>query len=161
MSSRNSCCGGFPAPPEGPRKAADADRLTVRVWLVTDEVDDGWGRWSRRVSTILDADETLRELNETIVRMNRTLDEFDGVLSGFTVALQDFVHSVEGFDRVVERMDGNLMPRVDLLVARAESILTGAAIPALGAQVVSSLRRSVAGVASVAGVRHRPHGDEG
>ena len=117
-------------------------------------------RWSRRVSTILDADETLRELNETIGRMNRTLDEFDGVLSGFTEALQDFVTSVEGFDRVVLRMDGNLMPRVDALVARAESIFSGAALPALGAHLLSSIRKSVAGVAAVAGVRGGSQDDE-
>jgi hypothetical protein len=119
------------------------------------EADAPKGRWSRRVTTILDVDETVRDLNETIGRMNRTLDEFDGVLSGFTGALQEFAKSVEGFDRVVERMDGNLMPRVDAIVARAESILTGSALPALGAHVLSSLRKSVAGVASVAGVRSR------
>lgn len=122
------------------------------------------GRWSRRVTTILDADETVRELNETISRMNRTLDEFDGVLSGFTEALQGFVTSVEGFDRVVERMDGNLMPRVDALVARAESILSGAilsgaALPALGAHVLSSVRKGVVGVAALAGVGGRPRDD--
>lgn len=118
------------------------------------------GRWSRRVTTILDVDETVRELNETISRMNRTLDEFDDVLSGFTGALEGFAKSVEGFDRVVDRMDGNLMPRVDAVVARAESILSGAAIPAFGAHVLSSFRKSVAGMAAVAGVRGRSQDDE-
>ena len=115
--------------------------------MAADAGEPKGGRWSRRVTTILDADETLRDLNETISRMNRTLDEFDGVLSGFTEALQDFVTSVEGFDRVVDRMDHNLVPRVDALGARAESILSGAAIPALGAHLLSSVRRSVAAVA--------------
>ena len=118
------------------------------------------GRWSRRVTTILDVDETVRELNETISRMNRTLDEFDDVLSGFTGALEGFAPSVEGFDRVVDRMDGNLMPRVDAIVARAESIFSGAALPALGAHVLSSVRRSLAGVAAVAGVRGHAQDDE-
>jgi len=92
--------------------------------------------------------------------MNRTLDEFDGVLAEFTQTLQGSEKSVGGFDRVVERMDGNLMPRVDAIVARAESILTGAALPALGAHVLSSVRRSAAGVAALAGVRGRSQGDE-
>ena len=138
----------------------DTDRATVTVLAVMAEVDVPKGRWSRRVTTILDADETLRGLHETISRMNSTLDEFDGVLSEFTVALRDFAKSVDGIDQVVGRMDSNLMPRVDAIIARAESILSGAAVPALGAYVLSSLRKSMAGVAAVAGVRGRSQDDE-
>lgn len=107
------------------------------------DTNDSKGRWSRRVSTILEADETVREMNETLVRLNTTLDEFDRVLSGFAEAMGEFVQSVEGFDRVVGRMDGDLMPRIDTLVGKAEAILSGAAIPALGNYVFASIRKAV------------------
>jgi hypothetical protein len=112
------------------------------------------------VSTLLDADETLRELNGTIGRMNGALDDFDAALTGFSDALNNFIEAIERFDGVVARVDTVLMPRVDAIVGKAEGILSGTAIPAMGAHVIGGLRRSVAGVAAVAGVRGRSHGGE-
>ena len=83
------------------------------------------GRWSRRMNTILEADETVREMNGTITRLNRTLDDFDIVLSEFTVTLKSFEKSVGGFDRVVELHGRQSDARVDAIVARQSRSFPG------------------------------------
>ena len=82
--------------------------------------------------------------------------------AGIDVTTTLNIQHIESLNDAVARITGVRVQETvpDAIVARAELILSGAALPALGAHVLSSFRKSVAGVAAVAGVRGRSQDDE-
>jgi ABC-type transporter Mla subunit MlaD len=81
-------------------------------------------RFRRRLSVLLNADETLERANGLLERLDSTLDEFDDTLKEFNATLVSFTAALEQFGPVVAKVD-SVGSDLEVAVGRVDELASG------------------------------------